>query len=503
MARPSAGKAAPLGPLRARERRAKVTHRPKGPAAFRRVAPPRSRAVCAETARVPADRHTLRNFVASQSSAGPATHRSWRRHTTLLTSRVAAPRRRPHLAFGRGSSVGAAAAAAAASVAPAAASVTASGSSSTSSVAYTTACPASSGPATARTPAICPRGGTIAAACFTSAPPSRLEAHAQRAALLSRRAHRGGLLAQGSTRRRARLRRLRRVRIRPGLRHACGVRQRCANAATRQHKAAYDDTLVCGAMQAGAQRAAASGAAANAAAARTGRQQARGHDAPRLRLREAHVATRPATEAQRTTGAAPRSLSLSGSRDMAAAQDGRARLAVGTTQKKGASRTPAPRPRDAMAHSMAGSALCAPAVRVRRARAASRRPVTAASGTPPVRPRAAAAAAASLLAAAGPAVAAGGNAVAQVADASSVGLTLAAGGAIAGLAFLLTTTDPSKRCAARAQSAQRPRTRAQCAAARGRLPRLDGAALRLSDAPRALAGVSRWRRRLAATRWSP
>ena len=97
---------------------------------------------------------------------------------------------------------------------------------------------------------------------------------------------------------------------------------------------------------------------------------------------------------------------------------------------------------------MAGSIALSAPVRVRRARAASRRPVTLASGTA-VRPRAAAAAAAaSVLAAAGPALAAGGNAVAQVADASSVGLTLAAGGAIAGLAFLLTTTDPSTRCEA-------------------------------------------------------
>ena len=64
--------------------------------------------------------------------------------------------------------------------------------------------------------------------------------------------------------------------------------------------------------------------------------------------------------------------------------------------------------------------------------------------------RVAATAAASLLLA-GPAAAA--TQVAQVADASAIGLTVGATGAIAGLAYLLVTTDPGKRRSEMAEAA--------------------------------------------------
>ncbi len=114
-------------------------------------------------------------------------------------------------------------------------------------------------------------------------------------------------------------------------------------------------------------------------------------------------------------------------------------------------RHPLPRPLlrsyAAMALASGSTALLSAPARAGRTRAAARRPAASAAGVHEGRARVAAAAAASLLAA-GPALAAGGNAVAQVADIGSLGLTLASGGAIAGLAFLLATTDPSKRCGA-------------------------------------------------------
>jgi hypothetical protein len=208
-------------------------------------------------------------------------------------------------------------------------------------------------------------------------------------------------------------------------------------------------------------------------ALRTWRQQAHRHDAACLLLGEAHSTSRH----QRSVR-------------------GAARASGGDCTGKTQANSVAPRSRDAMALPVAGSVTLS-AVRVRRARAASR--VTAASGAPARQSAAAAAVAATVLAAAGPAAAAGGNAVAQLADLSSLGLTIGAGGAIAGLAFVLMNTDPSKRCAAHAQRAAQPRVPAQRAARRGRVPGRAAAALthpvHRSDSQARADGAGGWRQR--------
>ena len=104
------------------------------PWGFRRAAAPRSRGRSATNLRDRAALFSRCNFASSESDIGCAGGVGRWQKSPEATSRAAAPRRRPHLPFGRGISAGTAAAApAAASVAASASSVAASGA---SSVAY-------------------------------------------------------------------------------------------------------------------------------------------------------------------------------------------------------------------------------------------------------------------------------------------------------------------------------------------------------------------------------
>ena len=87
------------------------------------------------------------------------------------------------------------------------------------------------------------------------------------------------------------------------------------------------------------------------------------------------------------------------------------------------------------------------------------------------------------------------QALGAVSDASDIGLSVGALGAIGGLAFLLTQTDPEKRCGPRFPARLCVGLPRHPAARRGRVSR--------GDSWPANAAGRRWPRRRAVTRWIP